>query len=153
MSLVEVVAGFSGLKTILDTLKGFKDINDANVRNSIAIDLQGKVLAAYQDQLALADKVAGLEGEVARLQDWSAEKAKYILKDVGQGCLAYVLKDSESGIDTPHYLCANCYNKGDKSILQNHKHYAMRAVTLDCHRCRSFLVISASLGPDVKPWL
>ena len=93
----EVFAGIGGFKLVMDTLKGFKDINDATVRNSVAMDLQGKILAAYQDQLAMTKQVSDLEKEVAQLKDWSAEKQKYELKDVGQGCVAYCIKPTFAG--------------------------------------------------------
>ncbi len=86
--MVDVFMGFAGLNTIMNTLKGFKDINDANVRNTVAIELQQKILSAYQDQAALAEKVSELEKEVAQLKDWDAEKQRYELKDIGQGCVA-----------------------------------------------------------------
>jgi hypothetical protein len=63
--VAEVFAGFAGLKSIMDTLKGFKDIGDANTRNAVAVELQEKILAAYNAQTALTERVGELEKEVA----------------------------------------------------------------------------------------
>ena len=153
MPVAEIFAGVSGLKAVMDTLKTFKDINDSGVRNAIAIELQEKVLSAYQSQSALAEKVGELEKEMAALKDWYAEKAKYKLTEVGQSALAYAPKEGEKTAEPSHYLCANCYGHGEPSILQPRQHSVGRAKTLDCHRCKSYIVVWGVLPDGTKNWL
>jgi hypothetical protein len=148
MVVAEIVASMSGLKTVMDTLKGFKDISDAATRNVIAVELQEKILAAYQAQMLLTEQVGDLEKEVAQLKDWSAEKRCYELKDVGQGCLAYCMKDGVQSTEAPHKLCANCYAQNKKRFLQPEKKHMGRGQTLNCHECGSELYIFGHFYPD-----
>jgi hypothetical protein len=148
MPIAELLATISGLKTVMDTLKGFKDIGDANVRNSVAVELQQKILAAYQAQMALAEEVGSLEKEVAAFKNWDAEKAKYELKDIGQGCVAYALKEGVQPAEPPHYLCANCYAQNKKRFLQIEHKAVGRAVTYCCHDCGSVLYTHGHHYPE-----
>lgn len=137
----EVFAGISGLKLIMDTLKGFKDINDATVRNSVAMDLQEKILAAYQTQLAMTQQVSDLEKEVAQFKNWDAEKQRYELKNIGQECMAYALKAGAQPPEPEHYLCANCYAQAKKRFLQKEHRDVGRAEVYVCNDCGSELYV------------
>jgi hypothetical protein len=148
MVVAEIVGSMGGLKTVMDTLKGLKDIGDANIRNAVAVELQEKILTAYQAQMALTEHVSDLEKEVANLKSWDAEKQKYELKDVGQGCVAYLLKEGVQSTEAAHKLCANCYTKGKKSFLQPEKKHMGRGQTLNCHECGSELYIFGHFYPD-----
>lgn len=110
----EVFAGVSGLKGILDLLKSLKDLNDAAVRERVAIDLQGKILAAYEQQAALLEQISTLKKEMARFETWETESQKYEFKRIGHGAFAYMLKPETRGAAYPHWVCATCY--GDKRI-------------------------------------
>lgn len=139
MAVAEIFAGISGLKTVMDTLKGFKDISDAATRNAVAVDLQEKILAAYQAQMALTEQVSDLEKEVAQSKNWDAEKQRYELKDIGQGCIAYALKAGVQPPEPEHYLCANCYAQAKKRFLQIEHRDVGRAEVYVCNDCGSEL--------------
>ena len=109
MAVGEIFAGISGLKTVMDTLKGFKDISDANTRNAVAVELQQKILAAYQAQMTLTEQIGNLEKEVAQFKNWEAEKDRYKLTDFGGGTFAYALKPDKANGEPPHRICANCF--------------------------------------------
>jgi hypothetical protein len=140
----EVFAGISGLKLVMDTLKGFKDINDATVRNSVAMDLQAKILAAYQTQLAMTQQVSDLEKEVAQFKNWDAEKQRYELKDIGQSCVAYALKAGVQPPEPEHYLCANCYAQSKKRFLQKEHRSVGRLDVYVCNDCGVELYVRGS---------
>jgi hypothetical protein len=116
--VAELIAGLGVFKTMLDMAKGLKDINDATIRNGAVIELQEKILTARAEQMTLLERVSDLEKEVAKFKTWDADKKNYELKDVGMGSLAYVLKESMRGSETPHKICAACYDHGKRSILQ-----------------------------------
>ncbi len=48
-----LIAGLRLFKTMLDTAKGLKDINDAATRNAAVIELQEHILTAREKQTAL----------------------------------------------------------------------------------------------------
>jgi Zn finger protein HypA/HybF involved in hydrogenase expression len=114
----EMFAGLGAFKTMLDMAKALKDMNDATVRNGAVIELQEKILAAQAAQATLLERVGELETEVARLKAWDAEKQRYELKALPSGSFARALKADAQGSEPPHYICAACYERGKKSILQ-----------------------------------
>ena len=67
---------------------------------------------------AQIDRIRDLEAEVARLKDWEAEKATYELKGLARGVVGYMLKPEARGSQPPHWLCPNCYGRGQKSFFQ-----------------------------------
>lgn len=115
----EIFASLGAFKTMLDTAKGLKDLNDAATRNTVAIELQGQILTAQAAQMTLVERVSELEAEVARFETWETEKQRYKLTNCGYGgAFAYVLKESEAHGEPGHALCTRCYEQGTKSILQ-----------------------------------
>jgi len=116
--VAEVFAGLGALKTAFDIAKGLKDIDDVARRNAAVIELQERILSAQQSQSALVERVHDLEKEVAGFEKWEAEKKRYALTDFGGNSFAYALKPEASNGEPPHRICPNCYEKGQKAILQ-----------------------------------
>jgi len=116
----EVFAGLGALKTAFDIAKGLKDIDDAARRNAAVIELQEKILAAREAQSALLDRVSELEEKVAGFETWDTEKKRYELKQLVRSgpSFAYALKPDAQPPETFHCICATCYQKRVKSILQ-----------------------------------
>jgi hypothetical protein len=120
----EIFAGLSAAKSAFDIAKGLKDIHDATIRNAAIIELQEKILAAQEAQATLLQQIRDLEKEIADLKAWEIEKQRYQMKELGAGAIAYVIKASAQGTDPVHCICAQCYERGKKSILQNSFHGA-----------------------------
>jgi hypothetical protein len=114
----EILAGLSAFKTMYDLAKALKDIDNATSRNAAVIELQEKILAAREAQSALLDRVSELEKEVARFETWESEKKRYKLTDFGGETFAYLLRPEEANGEPSHRICATCYQKNEKSILQ-----------------------------------
>jgi hypothetical protein len=114
----EVFAGLSALKTAFDMAQGLQKIHDAVARDRAVIELQKEILTAQSAQAALIEEAGALKKRVAELDAWGAEKERYKLKEVGAGVFAYVPKEGMDGGEPVHRLCANCYQRGQKSILQ-----------------------------------
>jgi hypothetical protein len=144
----EALAGFSALKIAFDIAKGLKDIDDAVRRNTAIIELQKTLLSAQQTQLALAEHVGELEKEVARLKAWDGEKQRYELREVSTDGFAYVIKDGMERSEPFHMLCANCYQRGEKSILQATQELRMRRRVHNCHHCKAEYEMKYVPRPD-----
>jgi len=149
--LAEISMGLSSLKAASDILKGLNAANTQATINDAKISLQGHVLDAQQSlmnaqetQTALTKRVSDLEQQIVQLKNWEAEKQHYELKDVGNGCLAYTVKAGMETREPPHSLCASCYNKSQKSILQPEHQDFGRVDFLICHECGSELIIQGS---------
>jgi hypothetical protein len=134
---IDLYAGLSGFRSILDTLKILKETSDAATRNEIQAGLTEKLLAEYETRTALLQEKGALEAEVVRLKDWSAEKERYELKTHGKnGILAYALKETVQPTEPAHSLCPDCFSNNKKTILQPESYYDHGTKQLlVCHAC------------------
>jgi hypothetical protein len=144
--VAEVFAGLSAIKTAFDLAKGLKDIDDATRRNAAVIELQEKILAAREAQSTLLERISELEKKVASFEAWESEKQRYELQDVWHGSLAYVIKESMRGPEPPHHICANCYQRGHKRILQPRMTGAGKE--LFCSECKTAIIAGSIATPD-----
>jgi hypothetical protein len=117
--------------TILTTLGGLAKIagdmaaaKDEVERNKLLIEFQKSVIAAnfqvatlQQDVSTLKGTIEDLKRETMRQEDWERESKRYALYDPGFGVAVRALKESMSNGEPPHYLCANCFNDGKKTVL------------------------------------
>lgn len=150
--LGEAVMGLSALKTAFDMTKGLKDIDNAVSRNAAVIELQENILTAQQAQAALIKRIDDLEKEVARFETWEAEKERYKLTDLGHGMTTYTLKEGMENGEPPHHLCADCYNHGQKSVMQTETRSPGRAQVLVCHTCGLDLYVYGMRDPSHKSY-
>lgn len=120
-------AALGSLKAAGEIAKSLIDLHDATKINSKVIELQSVILSAQSGALdaqaaqrTLLDRIGELEEEMARMEAWDAEKQKYELAErvPGESIFAYRLKEDTKGTEPPHWICATCYERGTKSILQ-----------------------------------
>jgi hypothetical protein len=144
MPVAEFAVALTSLKSAFDLTKAMADLRDANAFRAKSIELQGLILdsqgsaiEAREAYSSLLNQVSALEAEVARLKNWDAEKQNYELKKVGEGSVAYMLKPDKRGTEPPHWLCPNCYSKGQKGFLNGVKSLNMggRGFSYKCGMC------------------
>jgi hypothetical protein len=105
-------------------------------------------MTAQAAQETLLKEKRELEEELRRFEDWDTEKQRYKLEDVGQGCMAYVLKPGVENGEPAHSICAVCYQEGRKSILVPFHISVGRGDALQCHVCGSEMVIRGQDGRE-----
>jgi hypothetical protein len=142
----ELLTGLGIFKTLLDSAKGLKDINDAAVRNGAIVELQEKILTAQEQQAALVQRVRDLEKVVAEFEAWDREKERYQLTDFGGGTFAYVLKPAMADGEPAHRICAHCYEQRRKGLLQSDGTTGSGREKVICHSCKSTFMLGA-VGP------
>jgi hypothetical protein len=87
--------------------------------NNAIVEVQTKIISAQRNESALLTEVDELKKEIMRLKDWSASKAHYSCKQVGEGVSAYVQNEAVQSFETARKLCCNCFdNKQLMSTLQ-----------------------------------
>jgi len=152
--LQAVGAVASGLKPAIDLAQTVLNLVGAGKGREEALKLYGQVVAAHQGALAAQEAQAALlqekrqlEQELAQLKDWEADKQRYKLRDVGNGCMAYALQAGMQDGEPPHSLCARCYHDGRKSILVPFHIATGRAQALQCHICNSEMIVQ---GTDLR---
>jgi hypothetical protein len=142
----ELLTGLSIFKTLFDSAKGLKDINDAAVRNGAIVELQEKILTAQEQQAELVERVRDLERIVAEADTWHREKERYQLADFGGGTFAYVLKPAMANGEPSHRICAHCYEQRRKSILQSDGTKGSGREKVVCHTCKSAFMLGEARG-------
>lgn len=125
---------FKGLKEIAQSVIALRDAAAFHEKmfelNDRLMDAQAAALETNQERAALVETVAGLKKELADLKAWDAEKQRYELTERSPGAFAYRVKEAMQGAEPPHYICANCYQHGQKAILNTE-----RGATYDGRRC------------------
>jgi hypothetical protein len=126
VDLGQIAAAVSSLKAAGDIAKGLLSLKTmAEVQskaielNQQIIDAQHQIFSANAAQAALVDEVRDLKGQLARMKDWDAQKKRYQLKSPFPGAMAYAVKKEMNEGEPPHYLCTSCFQKEERSILQN----------------------------------
>jgi hypothetical protein len=142
---VTVMTGLGVFKSLYDSAKALKDMNDAAIRNAAVIELQEQILSAQEAQSTLLERVGELEKEVASFEKWDAEKENYDMHALGSGSIVYILKPEIRGTQPSHYLCASCYEHRQRSILQkmpgSSAHAALgRPQMYKCPECKTEVV-------------
>jgi hypothetical protein len=126
-------------------------LRDAEAFRAKSIEIQETVLRAldsgieareaYSKQL---DAIRTLETEVAGLKAWDAEKQRYELKTIGYGPVAYMPKPAARGSEPPHWLCPNCYAKGEKAFFQPTGDRKGRESVYVCARCKGTVAVAGA---------
>ena len=154
---------FDSINSILDSIKStieiiphFKSSSPGSLVNKNSIKLENDILNAQNAlskiQLSynnLVQEKNSLERELIRQKQWDEEKKEYILKRIGKGGFVYSHPDSFITIDLGRYwLCTNCFDKGEKSILQiSHKGRQGNPNTWKCFSCELAMQVEYDCYP------
>lgn len=121
----EIGAGYASLKAAKDIIQGINALNTSATVNEVKVALQGHILdaqqslfAAQEKHAAAADRIQHLEQEIMRMKAWKQEAQKYELINLEGGSCVYMLKLDMRECQPPHWLCAHCFDNGQKGILQ-----------------------------------
>ena len=112
-------AAAKGLKALKDMVSG-EAKTQAQVSDLYDLILSAQVSAMEDSvkQSAMIDQIRELKKQIADMKAWDTEKQRYQLANAHASIIVYALKKSMSNGELAHYLCANCYQNGQKSILQ-----------------------------------
>jgi hypothetical protein len=143
--LAEISAGLGSLKAAKDIVQSLNAVKTDAAINGVMIELQGLILDAQQGLFAAqeaksadARRIAELEQEIMRLKDWAAERERYQLTSVSSGVFTYMQKPEMRGPEPAHWLCVNCFDRGQKSVLQNRsRDVTNRYAIYSCTICKS----------------
>lgn len=125
MDMSLILGTVSSLKTAGDIAKGLMDLKSISEVRGKVIELQSVILSAQSSameanakQSELVDTIRDLKEEIARMKAWNSQKQRYKLTSPWAGAFVYSLKESMKDSEPPHWICANCYENGKKSIIQ-----------------------------------
>lgn len=125
MDMGQIAAAATNLKIAGEIVQGLISLKTMAEVQAKAIELNGKIIAAQHDlfavnasQTVLVERVRDLEGQIADMKAWEAEKQRYKLVSPFSGAMVYAVQKHMSNGEPPHYLCTSCYKAGKPSILQ-----------------------------------
>jgi polyhydroxyalkanoate synthesis regulator phasin len=135
-ALVATGASLVGLaKGATDTAQGIKDLVekpdvDTAAAKNLVSDLLDRLIKLQAEQIAMQGAILQLREEQRRIDKFEAEAVRYILTRTEQNSLVYELDPSQANGQPTHCICATCYEKQIKSILQ-----PSARNTLTCAQC------------------
>jgi hypothetical protein len=147
--ITSAVSAISGaVKIIAGILKTARDVETKTAISDILdslLDAQSKLLTAQSQYEALAEVKRQLEQKIMEYEKWDAEAARYELKEIATGIFVYVLKPNHASGEPIHWLCPNCFQKREKSILGKP---GVDWLNYKCHRCKFEVVPVAPRLPS-----
>jgi len=150
--IAEISATWTALNAAVKAATAaFKTVEDVKAKEAIAdiqnslIELQSKLLTIQSQYENLAEVKRRLEQKIMQYEKWDADAARYELKEIAGGIFVYVLKSDHAAGEPIHWLCPNCFQERQKSILSkpgvDHLNYK-------CHRCEFEVVPSVPNYPS-----
>lgn len=103
---------------------------------SDVILLQSSIMSLQSDYQKLFEENEALKNRLREADNWSAEADKYELAALSPGIFVYSLRASEDGNAVTHWLCTNCFEQREKSILQNEGNHIGGGTIYRCPRCK-----------------
>jgi hypothetical protein len=97
------------------------------------LSAQQGALGAQAREAALSEEIRALKKQIAELEAWETEKERYELVALAPNVMAYSIRADSRGAEPSHLICANCYQVGRKSFLNQHT----QGSRLDGYRCRN----------------
>lgn len=151
--------GATALKTIRDVVLKLSGEVDQDARNQLnrdigaLLDRMQEMREAYRtlsnENSAMEDRIAELNDEIGELRKFEADIQDYTLQKLGPDTYAYVRHDAGKAVeDGVPCLCAHCFDRKKKSLLQFEK-AELHAHVLACHECGSRVRKTVDDGPAV----
>jgi hypothetical protein len=115
--------------------------------NSKLMQANAVALTSQEKQSSLVSQVHELESQIKALKDWKDEAEKYEVREVSTGVFAFLEIGFAGKLQSAQKLCANCFNQGRKSLLQQQHVEVGRQLSLLCHRCEASVVFRNYIEP------
>jgi hypothetical protein len=148
----EITAATQSVKILYDLLKSARELKNFNEVvaalsevNAKLMDAQAAALLAQEKQSSLANRIGDLEKEIMDLKNWEREAQRYELFEIAPRLFTYKLKPGVQPPEPIHMLCANCYAKRQKAILQLYNENDF-GTFYSCHNCKSEISIRRDPG-------
>lgn len=139
----EIVTALSGLKTMSDLTKLVLSAKvdsavteKATESQTAIISLQCAMLELQSQYQLLSVENEELKKQLIESERWETERQNYTLAEICVGVFVY----SSNGNDTApsHWLCANCFQNKQKSLLQLDEK-SIDGTSYLCPRCKTII--------------
>ena len=107
-------------------------------------EIQTEVLNAGEREIALSERCRKLQDQLNSVQAWEAVETRYAQHNIDGVATVFVPKD---GGESPHWLCANCFEDRWKSYLQGRDNRGREYREWKCGRCGASLEVNYLRAP------
>lgn len=118
---MDILGGFRNAMDALDKVKTAESkaelLEQIDKVRAGFISAQDHIIGLQSERADLRKQVEALEVQIAKVESWAVEAAKYRLVAQESGVLVYEPRSIEAG-EAPHSLCTTCFENGRKSFLQ-----------------------------------
>lgn len=149
VDLAAISGAFGAVKSAADGAKLLLNVHEQGAIRTAVAGLQTQlataltaIIDARLAQADMLDRTKELEAQIAEMKRWDGEAATYELQEIGPGSLAYGVSAPASFMGPPHYLCATCYDKRQKSVLQAALETFQGRRVYGCPTCKTKIVAS-----------
>lgn len=150
----EIAAAIQSAKTLAELLKAAKSLSNYNELvaavsevNSRLMEATAVALASQEKHSQLNARIAELESELAKTTAWESKIKRYQLVEFPKtGVLVYELRSDFEDSEPKHYLCPNCADKKQISMLQP----LGKRRFLNCNTCKASYQIEHLPDPNIK---
>lgn len=125
VDITTLSSALQGLFALQEMLKAGYSVRNANEVAQRVAEVQSQLMPflstaveSQQRELTLTQRIRDLEEENIKLKNWGRERERYGLTEISTGVFAYRLKPGMENSEPAHLLCANCFTKDEKVILQ-----------------------------------
>lgn len=119
--LPSAMAGLKGAIDITSALVKANNIVDVNAKaielQQIIIKLQQDIFNAQDSQRAANEEIQNLKKEISDLKSAGRDLTRYKLCSPFTGSAVYGISKDDASKEPAHYLCASCFQRGGKSML------------------------------------
>jgi hypothetical protein len=154
--IAETISAINGIKVAMDIAKGVSSLKTETEINQAVIDIQRALLdaqaGAFEDRHSIArltDEINDLKNQLLAKADWKKEQERYVLTESEKGTFFYQLKTECADGEVLHRLCATCFVKGTKSILQTTQK-ARGGEVVQCQTCDKELKLADFNDPVIS---
>ena len=111
-------------------------------------EINHQLLAAQIRESEVLSRCRALEEQIAHAKDWQGETARYVLRSLDGGVVRQQKGNRASG-DSPHWLCANCFEEQKKSYLQKDPKIVDGRHVWKCPRCSTAVMVDQDAAPGI----
>ena len=118
---MDPISAFGEVLKIVKDLASSKGKGESDSRlrelHEAVVNGMGLLASAELEKTTLIKRNAELEAKLVSKEEWRAEKIRYALITPWRGGIAYALREIESKGEPAHWICPQCYERGEKSHL------------------------------------
>lgn len=141
--------GIENFWSLLKRVKTTSALREQAIESQAAIiELQTTLLNMQSQYQGLLQEKDALKKQLAKMEDWKSEAAKYELQNLWGGVFVYAQRPEYDRLTQAHWLCTRCYEDGQKSVLVRTGRDANGVIFL-CFRCQNSI---RTRGTPDKPY-